>query len=41
MFTFIRRINSQELGGGEGKATVTIYKEGEDAPFEQAMYYLK
>ncbi len=41
IFTFIGRISPHELSGGEGEVNVTIYKEGETAPFEDAVYYLK
>ncbi len=41
IFTFIRRISSHELSGEEGAVKVTIYKEDETAPFEEAVYYLK
>ena len=41
IFTFIGRISPHELNGEEGEVNVTIYKEGETAPFEDAVYYLK
>ena len=41
IFTFIRRIPSHELSSETGKATFTIYKEGETTPFEEVIYYLK
>ncbi len=40
-FTFIRRLSSQELSSGEGEVKITIYKEGEVTPFEEAVYYLR
>ena len=40
-FTFVRRINSNELSGEESKATFTVYKEGEATPFEEITYFLE
>jgi len=39
IYTYIHHINSSGLT--DGKVFVTIFKEGEYAPFEQGTYYLK
>ncbi len=39
IYTYIHHINSSELT--DGKVFVTIFKKGEDGPFEQGTYYLK
>jgi hypothetical protein len=38
-YTYIYHIYRAKLT--EGEVSVTIYKEGEDTPFEQMTYYLK
>ncbi len=39
IYTYIHHINSSGLT--DGKVFITIFKEGENAPFEQGTYYLK
>ena len=39
IYTYIHHINSSELT--DGKVFITIFKKGEDVPFEQGTYYLK
>jgi len=41
VFTYIRHISSDMLGGERGQVSITVYKEGEDTPFEQGTWYLK
>lgn len=38
-FTYMHHVYPETVK--EGKVTLTIYKEGEDTPFEQGTYYLK
>lgn len=38
-YTYVRQIRSEMLS--EGVVSYTIYKQGEEAPLEQATYYLK
>ncbi len=38
IFTYIHHIYPDQLTGGD--VSFTIYKEGEDSPFEQITYYL-
>lgn len=39
VYTYIQNIRRDMVGSGE--ASVNIYKEGSDTPFEQGTYYLK
>ncbi len=39
VYRYIHHINSREITNG--KVAITIYKEGETTPFEDAVYYLK
>ena len=38
-FTYIKHINRDRLN--DGVVSLTIHKEGQESPFEEAIYYLK
>lgn len=39
IYTYIHHIPSQAVGANE--TTITIYKQGEDTPLKEAIYYLR